>query len=375
MKTSNQEGQAYNRILQKKGRGEDNLKMIHIADTHLGASAHQNNSWQMDRKKELWQALEQVVLAAESEQVDLLLIAGDMFHRQPLLRELKELNYIFSHLTHTKVVFIAGNHDYMKTNSYYRTFEWEKHVYYLKGSQCESIYFEDLNTEIYGLSYDNYEIRESRYDDIIIKDKKRINILLAHGGDEKHIPFSKTTLGTKGFDYIALGHIHVPQILISNKMAYAGALEPVDIGDEGVHGYFVVEVDEKGTNLTFRKSAKREYKVIKIQSDSSFTNRKLQDTIQDTIQKMNEPNYLWKIMIIGYRDEEISYDMEAIYSIDKVVSVIDLTEPDYDFDKLQTEYARSIIGKYIQTMRSKDMTDIQKKALYYGVKAMLDEMG
>ena len=69
----------------------------------------------------MWNSLERLVKVCEEEQVDLLLIAGDLFHRQPLLRELKEVDYLFSQLTHTKIVFIAGNHDYLKPSSYYLT--------------------------------------------------------------------------------------------------------------------------------------------------------------------------------------------------------------------------------------------------------------
>ena len=58
-----------------------------------------------------------------------MLIAGDLFHRQPLLRELKEMNSILEMLEHTEVVMIAGNHDYIKKNSYYRTFSWASHVH------------------------------------------------------------------------------------------------------------------------------------------------------------------------------------------------------------------------------------------------------
>ena len=50
-----------------------------------------------------------MVTRCEEEQTDVLLIAGDLFHRQPLLRDLKEVNYLFSTLSHTKVVLIAGD--------------------------------------------------------------------------------------------------------------------------------------------------------------------------------------------------------------------------------------------------------------------------
>ncbi len=39
------------------------------------------------------------------------------------------MNSILEMLEHTEVVMIAGNHDYIKKNSYYRTFSWAPHVH------------------------------------------------------------------------------------------------------------------------------------------------------------------------------------------------------------------------------------------------------
>lgn len=50
---------------------------------------------------------------------------------------------------------------------------------------------------------------------------------------------------TLGYDYVAFGHIHKPQLLVENRMAYAGSLEPTDTGDIGRHGYIEEELPEK----------------------------------------------------------------------------------------------------------------------------------
>ena len=42
------------------------------------------------------------------------------------------------------------------------------------------------------------------------------------------MPWNPGRMAQAGFDYIACGHIHKPGILIPDKMAYAGALEPTD---------------------------------------------------------------------------------------------------------------------------------------------------
>ena len=68
-------------------------------------------TWETDRGTEIWDSFYKLLDETERSGADLLLIAGDLFHRQPLKRELKELNYRFSQLTHAKVVIVAGNHD------------------------------------------------------------------------------------------------------------------------------------------------------------------------------------------------------------------------------------------------------------------------
>ena len=105
------------------------MKFIHTADIHLGAEPDAGSSYTAKRPEELWNSFERLLNICEEEQTDLLLIAGDLFHRQPLLRELKELDYLFSRLTHTQVVLMAGYHDYLKSTSYYRNYKWQGPVH------------------------------------------------------------------------------------------------------------------------------------------------------------------------------------------------------------------------------------------------------
>ena len=72
--------------------------------------------------------------------MDLLFIAGDLFHRQPLPYELKEVNDLFSGIPETRVYLMAGERDYLKENSFYRTFTWAPNVTFFSGREgnlCE----------------------------------------------------------------------------------------------------------------------------------------------------------------------------------------------------------------------------------------------
>ena len=115
------------------------MRFIHITDIQLGADPYIGSSRKEKREKEIWTSLERVLEVCESKHVEMLLIAGDLFHRQPLRRELKELDYLFSKLTMTEVVIIAGNHDYLKRDSYYRTFQWSKNVHMILDREIQCV--------------------------------------------------------------------------------------------------------------------------------------------------------------------------------------------------------------------------------------------
>ena len=228
------------------------MKFIHIADVHLGAKPDAGSAYSANRKNEIWETFRSVIEKCEKEKVDLLLIAGDLFHRQPLLRELKEVDYLFSTLNGTQVVLIAGNHDYMRKNSYYRTFTWSSNVHMITGASVECVELKDLDLAVYGLSYHEKEIREALYDQIRITDRCKYHILLAHGGDESHIPFRKEVIDRLGFDYVALGHLHNPQKVGQERIRYCGT--PLKYSFSEVHSkksVTVVSLQEKG-NLQIR---------------------------------------------------------------------------------------------------------------------------
>ena len=87
------------------------IRFIHLADVHLGAVPDRGCPWSHEREEEIWETFRRVIASVRRDPVDLLFIAGDLFHRQPLLKELKEVNYLFSTIPETRVFLMAGNHD------------------------------------------------------------------------------------------------------------------------------------------------------------------------------------------------------------------------------------------------------------------------
>ena len=110
--------------------------------------------------------------------MDVLLVAGDLFHRQPLLRELKEVNYLFASMEETQVILIAGNHDYLKKDSYYHTFAWAPNVHMILSEEISCVELPELELAVYGCSYYSREIAEEKYQGIHAEHRQKYEILL-----------------------------------------------------------------------------------------------------------------------------------------------------------------------------------------------------
>ena len=163
------------------------MKFIHTSDLHLGVRPDAGPEYTKRRPEEIWETFKSILDRCEDEQIDLLLISGDVFHRQPLLRELKELNAMFAGLSHTKVVFTAGNHDYLKPNSMYRNFKWAGNVVPLLEGRLLKVEFPEFRTAVSGFSYLDRELQGGiRVEWKCVRSMEN-EILLLHGGDRKSV--------------------------------------------------------------------------------------------------------------------------------------------------------------------------------------------
>lgn len=350
------------------------MRFIHTGDIHLGAHPENKREWAANRGDEIWGTFEKLIKKIKRDSVDLLIIAGDLFHRQPLLREIKEVDYLLSTIPDTKVVICAGNHDAIKKGSFYEGFQWSENVIFIEDKNIKKIDIEGMNTCVYGLSYHETEIEENLYDHIIVDDIDKINILVAHGGDEKHIPINKKKLAMSGFDYVAMGHIHKPDIDEKNRMAYCGSLEPIDMNDMGERGYIYGEVNKYRLELEFVPFAKRIYKEVDFTVTPTVTNMEIRHRLLELMKENGEEN-MFKVTFDGYRDPDFEINAQDIIQIGNIVSIEDKTVPDFDFEELYEDNHDNILGMFIGKYLDKGyLNELDKKILYYGTKALIDAM-
>ena len=261
----------------------------------------------------------------------------------------------------------------MRKNSAVLSFTWASNVTFLADEEFSSVYFEELHTEVTGFSYWSAEIAEARLNDISAPDDGLIHILLGHGGDVKHVPIDREALLRAGFSYVALGHIHKPEISQSLRLAWCGSPEPLDKTETGRHGIIYGEISETSlrvTNLEFIPMAKIQYIPLMVNVTPGTTNTELFLRMSQEIEKRGT-EHIYRFRIRGMRDPDISFDLESLMMRYRIADILDESEPQYDFSALFAEHPSDMIGFYIQALQKPDMSPVEKKALYYGIHALL----
>ena len=344
------------------------MRFIHMADIHLGASPDSGKPWSRQRSREIWNSFQRVIETAGRERTDLLLISGDLFHRQPLIRELKEVNGLFASIPHTRVVMIAGNHDYVKRDSAYLRCPWAENVTGLWEGSCQKVSFPELETQVYGISYRQREIDTEAYRNLQTDGDPGFSVLMMHG-DEAHLPLAPQQIKVMGFSYLALGHIHKPGRL-NQRAAYPGSLEPTDKNDLGRHGYIRGAYENGHLSLAFVPAACREYVPLEIAVNGNTTGYELVRRVEQETQKRGSQN-LYKITLKGLREPGLEFSPGPLEEVCNLADFCDETRPNYDFEELHRQYAGSLVGDYLEHF-AHCQDPVEKAALFEGLQARME---
>lgn len=357
----------------------DIVKFIHIADVHLGVEPDKGKPWSDQRAQEIKSSFERLLDVVKEENIDLLLIAGDLFHFPPTVAMLKELDARLCELENVTTILIAGNHDYRAAGTPLDRYEFQSDTLCLGTETPEQVQLEDLETCVTGISYHRQMITEALYDDLTPElpgqefCPEYFHILLAHGGDEKHSPMNKDRMLSSGFDYIALGHIHKPEVLAADRMIYPGSLEPIDHTDVGARGYVIGEAVRKKEGWTcrteWREFSCRQYVDLSIGVKPEMTNYQLQKLVQEQMDAQG-PEHIYRIKLEGYRNSLFQADLNGLLNVYHIYDVEDQTHEAYDLEALRKENANNLLGRYIECFDGQEDI-LHQRALEYGVKALI----
>lgn len=309
--------------------------------------------------------------ACNEKEIDLLLIAGDLFDRPPVWADLDRAAKLFARLTATEVVMIAGASDYITEDSPWKTYPWQSWVHMLSDKHCMNVQLGNINTSVHGCSY--YAPTEGKpyLEDARPDKESEYQILLGYTGDDNHMPADLSELSEKGFDYIALGYEHKASVMQSMHIAYAGSLEPLSVQETGKHGFILGEINEDSTTIRFVPFACREYINIKVRLSSDITEDELEEKLTAAINQYGSDN-IFTISLEGRYQPKEPYDRARLLALGNVAYVKDGTMPDYNLVALLDEHKDDMIGMYLEEFLKEPAGTREQKALYCGLEALLN---
>ena len=285
------------------------MKFVHIADIHLD-SPFKTISDRADlgtkRRLEQREALKKVINYIKENNIEYLFICGDLYE-QEYIREstIKYINDLFKEIPQTKIYIAPGNHDPYIKNSYYAIYNWNDNVK-IFNQNVEKIENEDV--DIYGFGFNNFEMNENQLENINIENKNKINILITHGDLTESIynPMNINILKNKGFDYVALGHVHKRDD--STNIVYPGSLISLGFDELGQHGMIVGEINNNNLIKKFIPVDDREFIEKEINVDNIFSEEELIEKINN----IEENNKLYKIILTGNRNFPININIKLL---------------------------------------------------------------
>lgn len=345
------------------------MKFIHVSDVHLGMTPDKGKPWSEIRAKEIEDTFDKILDIAEERKVDLLLVAGDLFHNAPGVTELDRLDSRLAKLTNTRTVIIAGDSDYIEKDSPSETYKFKSNTVILPAGEFSNAYFEDINTCVTGFSYGQEKYTEDFSEGLAPQMEGAANILLMYGGDEEHGAFDFRELADAGFDYIALGYLRKPKHMIKNKMAYPGSPEPLSHRDTGKHGFIYGQTIHGETRIKWESAACRSYINLGLEIKPEYSSMQIENVIAKQIDKMGREN-IYRIILKGQKGRNVDTTFEKLLSEYMIYDVVDNTMFDYNKDSLMKDNEHNVLGGFIAELSDKDDV-VSRKALEYGLEAVI----
>ena len=360
------------------------MKFIHIADMHFDSPFVNLSDKEILgdlRRLEQRKALKKVIEYIKENNIEYLFIAGDLYEQKYIKRSTIEyINNLFKEIPETKIFISPGNHDPYLKNSYYNKYNWNNNVK-IFNSKIEKIETEQAN--IYGYGFDDFYCKNSGIENLEIDDKNKLNILIIHGSldggtieDNEYNPLSKKMLKEKGFDYVALGHIH--KLDYNNEenqnIVYPGSTVSLGFDELGEHGMIVGDVEKEKIKLEFIPLDEMQFKLHEVDVTEIISKEEL-------IEKINglnfDENNLVEIILVGKRNFEINiYELYKLILNNKIIKIKNKTKINYDLNKLANEntlkglFAKEMLEKLNNENLTVDEKEILEKAIEIGMDAL-----
>ena len=374
------------------------IKILHCADLHLGAEQSSIGEKARLRKEEVLMTFNNIISLCQKENVELLLIAGDLFESNNVNPTIIDtVKKAFAEIPNTIVAIAPGNHDHIAIDSPYLDENWGKNVFIFT-SELQRIKFQNRGIRLWGGAFTTTYMVMPILKNAVVPDDDFINICVLHGDlvtekqQTNYNPIFTSQIASSKMDYVALGHIHKRTEILraeNTYYAYSGCVEGQGFDELGEKGVYMGTVSKGSCNLSFVPICTRMYLETSVDITGATNNNEIADIVLKSLKNNygeDFKNHLYKIILEGEIDVNFNIDCVAIaFRLSSQVyysKIKDNTHIAIDIKALALEtslkgiFTKKMLDKIDELVKAGDNETAEqyKNSLYIGLKAFDSEV-
>jgi len=308
------------------------LRLLHTADIHLGARHTDLGERASVLRERQFAAFRASVDLALAEEVDIFLVAGDLFDsntqpRRSVERVAAELGRLAR--ASIRTVIIPGTHDVYDGASIYRSYDLPNMAraasdwVVILTPYLPEIVFPSLDTVIYGRVFDTKRSPRSPLAGLDVRADTRATwkIGMVHGAlaipgktDADLVVFTEDEIARTGLDYLALGHWHSATEGRAGTVtyAYSGAPEPVAIDQDGAGQVLLVSLDDRSGSRVVTIEPRRvgQTRAEKLELDVGGV--RSQPDLIDAVGRHADSNLVLDVRLTGLYPDDLDLNLDEI---------------------------------------------------------------
>ncbi len=352
------------------------MRFIHLSGLRLH-EASMDNPFRIDFRSERDEAFRAVLNAAREGGIEAVFLTGDFLAHKPTFEELQALDELFLTLPKTRFFWVAGEKDRSGASDPLGSYEWKSNTQVFLGDCIQRVFVARYDLEVTGIGWNPETWSKLRLEKLTAGRKGRTQILL--------LPFlkddQKALLGEikLPFDYVGVGGEEMRLGEAQRNLFSPGAFSPKGFDGVAQHGCFLGEITKEGKNPTsvtvrFAAGTQREFISLKVNADGKISYDEVAEEAANIMDQYGR-QHIYRITITGKASPSLYFESEKLTSLGYVTEVTDETSRDEAISELMRSHHDDALGRFLAEMAPDDDQEIRKKALSYGVDALLSLKG
>jgi DNA repair exonuclease SbcCD nuclease subunit len=309
------------------------LRLLHTADVHLGARHADLGDRASAQRERQFAAFVATVDMAIAEQVDLVLIAGDLFDsnvqpRRSVERVAGQLRRLVD--ARIRTVITPGTHDVYDGASIYRSYDLPEmagtagaEFVKVLTPDAPQVYFAPLDVIVHGQPFATKRAPHSplRGWDVARDTRATWHVGLLHAAvaipgqtDGDEVVVTTAEISASNLDYLALGHWHsLSQGKVGATVhAYSGAPEPVALDQDRAGQVLLVALDQpdgvKRVEVAARQVGRTRFEHIDVDAATLAS----QPALVASLASKADLDLVLDVRLIGVRPDEVDIHADEV---------------------------------------------------------------